>query len=221
MAQLNSWTTRELVKLGTDFASVGINNSHFTYRNLTKCITTPDQTEGSLLLSAQVENTSNDQGLVPDAAISPNLHSPILKKLQFIILSVAGQHSTRMRCCIHSQQNCFLDYFNDPVPDSAVTYTSDIPFLYSEREGMYTEVLDNQTGNAFLATSMDHEILLNNRDTVLYTFTESRRSSHNYIEDPTSSTTSHMPLPPSNPSDQLHPTYFDRKRHPCRIHKFN
>ena len=27
----------------------------------------------------------------------------------------------------HHKQNCFLDYFDDPIPDDAVIYVSDIP----------------------------------------------------------------------------------------------
>ena len=117
-----------------------------------------------------------------------------------------------MRCYFHSQQNCFLDYFNDPVLDGAVIHVGDIPFWYGEKEGMETEVLDIPTGSIFLATSRDHDFLLSHRNTSLHTPTESRKFSYSCIENPSSSTTSHMPLPPSNPSDLLHPSYYNRKR---------
>ena len=77
---------------------------------------------------------------------------------------------------------------------------------------MYTEVLGNPTGNAFLATSKNHDFLLSYANTVLHTSTESRRLSHNYVKNPSPSTTTHMELPPSNPSDPLYLTYYDRKR---------
>ena len=105
--------------------------------------------EGSLLLPLQAENNSNEQDTVPGAAISLNLHLSILKTSQYITLGDAGQHSFRMMCWFHSQQNCFLDYFDDPVPDGSVIYPGDIPFQYSEKEGTYAEVIDNPTGNVF------------------------------------------------------------------------
>ena len=43
-----------------------------------------------------------------------------------------------MRCYFYSQQNHFLDYFDDPVLDGAVIYVADIPTQYSEKEGMHT-----------------------------------------------------------------------------------
>ena len=96
--------------------------------------------------------------------------------------------------------------------DGAVISMGDTPFQYSEKEGMYTEVLDNLTGNVFLATGRDHEFLLSYRNTTLCTSTESRRSCHNYIKNSNSNTATCMWLLPSNPSDPLHPTYYERKR---------
>ena len=110
---------------------------------------TSDQTKGSLLLPVRLEN--NDQGSAPGTTKSLNLQSLILMNSQYITLSDIGQHSTRMRCHFHNQQNCFFDYFNDPVPDGALIYAVDIPFQYSEKEGTYTQVFDNQPGNVFLA----------------------------------------------------------------------
>ena len=67
--------------------------------------------------------------------------------LQYITLSDVGHLSSRMKCFFHSQQNYLLDYFDYPVHDGAVIYAADTPFRYSEKEGMYTEVLGNPTGN--------------------------------------------------------------------------
>ena len=116
-----------------------------------------------------------------------------------------------MRCYFHDQQNSFLDYFSDSIPDGAVIYASDILLQYSEKGGTYTEVPDNLTGNIFLAASKDHKFLLHYKNTALHTFADSRRSSQKYIDSPSSDTTSNMPLPSSNPSDPLHPIYYDRK----------
>ena len=117
-----------------------------------------------------------------------------------------------MRCYFHSQQNCFLDYFHDPVLDGAVIHVVDMPFQYSEKGGMCTEVLDNLAGSIFLAASKDHGFLLSCRNTVLHTCAEFRRPSQNYSNNPSSKTTSNILLLSSNPSDLLHPTYYDRKR---------
>ena len=64
----------------------------------------------------------------------------------------------------------------------------------------------------FPGHNMGYQFLLTCRNTVLHTSTESRRWSHNYVKNPRSGTTSHMSLPPSNASNPLHPTYYDRKR---------
>ena len=64
---------------------------------------------------------------MPGATVVTNLHLPILDSSQYISLSDAGQHSTRMRSYFYCQLNCFTDYFSDPVPDGAVIYAGDFP----------------------------------------------------------------------------------------------
>ena len=44
-----------------------------------------------------------------------------------------SQNSVRMNCDFHHEQNCFLDYFGDPVPDDVVIYATDVPFQYNNR----------------------------------------------------------------------------------------
>ena len=68
-----------------------------------------------------------------------------------------------MKCFFCHEQNCFLDYFNDLVPDHVLIYASDVPFQYSEREGRYTEFVLNPTGTTFVAIKRDQEILLGQR----------------------------------------------------------
>ena len=117
-----------------------------------------------------------------------------------------------MRCYFYPQQSHFLDNIDHPVLDGAVIYEGDIQFWYSEREGKDTEVLDNPKRNIFLTISRDHEFLLSHRNTMFHTSIEPRRSNHNYVESPSSSTKAHMWLPSSNPSDPLHPKHYERKR---------
>ena len=65
-----------------------------------------------------------------------------------------------MRCYFHHQYNCFIDFFDDHVPDNTVLFAGYIPFQYNEQESIYTEFLGNPTGNIFLAASIDHGFLL-------------------------------------------------------------
>ena len=207
MAQQNS-QTKELTKLGANFSSINITNSRVTHSKSKVHHKKTDQIDGSLLLPVWVENSSNDQGTVPGAAVLPNLHSPILKNSHYITLSDEYKHFIKIRCYFHSQEKCLLDYFNNPLPDGAVLYASDIPFWYSKKEGKYTEVLDNPTWNIFLVTSRDYEFLISHKNTVLHTSAESWWSSLNDVKNPNSSTTAHVQLPPSNPNDPLLLTYM-------------
>ena len=69
-----------------------------------------------------------------------------------------------MKCYFHHEQNCFLDYFDDLVPDDAVIYMSDVPFQYKEREGRYTEFVGNPTGTTLVVFKRDQKILLGQRN---------------------------------------------------------
>ena len=77
--------------------------------------------------------------------------------------SDASQTSIRMWCYFYQLWDCFLNIFDDPVPDGTVIYTDNVLFQYNDQEGTYTEFLGNPTGNIFLATSRDHEFLLNHK----------------------------------------------------------
>ena len=134
-------------------------NSYVTHSQARREPQIPDKTEGSLLLSLQIENSSNIEGTTPDATASPNL-SQILDIHQNITLNDAGQHSVRMRYYFHYQCNCFIHYFDDPVPDGAVIHAGDFPFQYKEQEGTYTDFCGNPTGYIFLAVSRDHKFLI-------------------------------------------------------------
>ena len=62
-----------------------------------------------------------------------------------------------MKLYYHHKHHHFLDYFNDPIPDAAVIYMSDISFQYNEREGRYTEFISNPMGTIFVAAKRDHK----------------------------------------------------------------
>ena len=161
--------------------------------------------EGSLLLPIQIGRNIHDEGTVPGATVSSNLHSQILDSSQYITFNDAGQHSTRMRNYFHCHQhftrmrnyfhhhcNHFIDNFDDPVLDGAVIYAGDIPFQDNEQGGMYTEILDNKTWNIFLLASRDHECLLGHAGTALHishTSLESSKANHNTIKKSTSNST--------------------------------
>ena len=50
----------------------------------------------------------------------------------------------------HYQCNCSIEYSDDPVPNSAVIYASDILCQYNEQESTYKEFIGNPTGYIFL-----------------------------------------------------------------------
>ena len=152
---------------------------------------------------------------MPGATTSWNLHLLILDSPQYITLSNASQHSTRMRCYFHYQRNGFIDYFDDPVPDCAVKYTRDIPFWYDKQEGAYTELFGTPTGHIFLSVSRNHEFLLchrGNASDVSCTPIASRKSNYNYFDSSHFSSITHMQMSSLNPSDPWHQTYIARKR---------
>ena len=158
----------------------------------------------TIVMSPVVKQEENDKGTISGATASPNLHLPILDGTQYITLSDAGQHSTRMRCYFHYQFNCFIDYFDDQVPDGKVIYAGDVPFWYNEQEGMYTEFWGNPTGYIFMAARRDKTFLLNHRGSTLHvssTPIESRNFNHDYISNSHFSSTTHMPVSSLDSSD--------------------
>ena len=64
---------------------------------------------------------------MPGATTWPNLHLLILDGPQYITISDATQHATRMIYYFYYQCNHFIDYFDYPIPDGAVIYAGDIP----------------------------------------------------------------------------------------------
>ena len=112
-----------------------------------------------------------------------------------------------MWCYFHFPWNCFIDYFDDPVPGGAVIYTDDVPFHYNEQEDTYTEFLGNPTDNIFLASSRDHKILLSYKGYVSNVL----KIKHIYIIKFCQNSISLIQIASPIPSDLSHPTYNARK----------
>ena len=68
-----------------------------------------------------------------------------------------------MKSYFYHQQNFFLDYFEDSIPDDSIIYKTDIPFQNSKREVRYMKFIGNQTGTIFVATKMNNKFLLSQR----------------------------------------------------------
>ena len=106
------------------------------------------------LLPLQTINSDQNEEASAGAATTKSLLSPPDNNSSSMNLS---KNSARMKCYFHQKQNCFFDYFDDPVQDVVVNYACDIPFQYNKREGRYTEFIGNPTGIIFVATKRDHE----------------------------------------------------------------
>ena len=138
------------------------------------------------------------------AATPLNLHSPPRDSSELITLSDAGQNCTRMWCYFHHPWNHFIDYFDNPVPDGVVMYADNVPFQYNEQEDTYIEFLGTLTGNIFLATSRDHEFLLNQKGSTSNVSNNSDKyAKWNFVE----KSINIILIIPLVPSELLHPTY--------------
>ena len=121
--------TRESTGLEIELTNVDINSGYATYSQWKNKSYIPNTAGEDNLPSHQ--NTHNH-----DAATSSNLHSPHRDTSELITLSDASQNSTRIQCYFHHLQDCFIDYFENPVLDGAIIYTGDVQFQYNEQEGM-------------------------------------------------------------------------------------
>ena len=103
-----------------------------------------------MIHSQNIKSNQNEEVLAGAAAMSCLLSPPNNNSTSMNI----SQNSARMKCFFCHEQNCFLDYFDNPVPDDAVIYISDNPFQFNERESRCTEFVGNPTGIIFVATKM-------------------------------------------------------------------
>ena len=113
-----------------------------------------------------------------------------------------GQNSTIMKCYFHYEQNCFLDYFKDPVLDHTVIYVGNVPFQCNKQEDKYTEFVGNLTGNIFVAANRDYEFLLRHKGNATYI----PNSSNNFRKlNVVENSSNLIQILPPNPGNSSHP----------------
>ena len=100
-------------------------NSHFTslFSTFISITVTLEICKSCTMVPAKVNRELTNLGADltrPDTSASENL----------------SQSLPKMKCYYCHRYHCFLDFCNNTIPDDAVFYSSDIPFQYSEREGM-------------------------------------------------------------------------------------
>ena len=161
-----SRTARQLARLGANFASIDIGNSHTTHNQARRNSQKPCKIEGSLLLLYKSETYVT----VKELYLMQLYHQICIHQywtaLNYITHSDTDQQYTRMRCYFHYQHNCFIDYFNDPALDDAVIYAGDVPLQYDEQEGTHRDFIGHPAGYVFLAAIGDHKFLLRHRSTM-------------------------------------------------------
>ena len=160
---------------------------------------TLDATRENYLPSTPATNNTNDD----DEVTSSNLHSPPWDNSGLITLSSVSQKSTKMQWYFYCLWNYFIDYFDNTALGGAVIYAGDVPFQYNEQEGRYREFSCNPTGDVFLATSRDHELLSHkgHMSNILNNSVEPTKS--NFVED----CINLMQITSPIPCDPSHPTY--------------
>ena len=137
-----SKVTRNLANLGVSVTNVDMNEGYSPQSKLRTNSTLHWVGENNLL-SLQTIISNQTDGVLAGVTNRTSVLSCTNNDPNSINIS---QNSARMKCYFHYKQNCLLYYFDDPVPDDAVIYMSDVPFQDNEREGMYTEFIDNSTG---------------------------------------------------------------------------
>ena len=114
-----------------------------------------------------------------------------------------------MKCYFHHEQNCYSDYFKDPVLDGAVICAGDVPFQYNEWEGTYTEFVGNLISDVFVAANKNHEFLLSHKGKASNIPNGSNKFRKlNFVEN----CSNLIQITPTNPGDMSHPIYTARKR---------
>ena len=109
---------RGLVNLGVNFTDVDVSDS-YTTQSKSRDNSPLKGTGENNLLPLQTINSGNSEEAVTGATPASSLPSPPKNSSTCMNLS---QKSPRMKCYFHHEQNCYLDYFKDPLPDSSVFY---------------------------------------------------------------------------------------------------
>ena len=100
-------------------------------------------------MSQTILSDANEE-VVADAATASLLSPPNNNSI--------SENSARMKCYYHHKQNHLLAYFEEPVPNGAAIYASDMSLQYSERDGKYTEFIGSPTGTIFVSAKRDHNV---------------------------------------------------------------
>ena len=139
--------------LGVDLTSTDVSKGYKTCSKSKINLASQGMEENNVLPSQTMTSDDNEEALA-GAVIMLSLLSPPTDNSASENLS---QSSAKMKCYYHHRHHCFLDYFNDPIPDDAVIYTSDIPFHYNKIEGRCTEFIGNPIGTVFIAAKRAHK----------------------------------------------------------------
>ena len=120
---------RELVNLGVNFTDIDINKG-YAIPKISKGNSPLNGAGKDNLLPLQTINSDQSEEALAGATTAlSHLSLPHENNSTGTNLS---QNSTRMKCYFHHKQNCFLDYFKDPVLDGAVIYVGNVPFQYNK-----------------------------------------------------------------------------------------
>ena len=144
---------KELANLGDNLTITDGNEGYITHIK-SKINSTRQDTEVNHVLTPQgPTNNYIEEVLAGEdsslSVLSPPTYSSNSQNL----------NQSHMKCYYDCTHCCFLDYFNDPIPDDAVIYVGDKPFQY-KIEGRYTEFIGNPIGTVFVAVKRDHEFLI-------------------------------------------------------------
>ena len=155
---------RELASLEADLTSTDVSKGYVIHSKSKINSASQGMEENNVLLS-QTMTSDNGKEALAHAATALSLFSPSTDNLAMENLS---QGSIKMKCYYLHTHCCFLDYFNDSIPDDAVIYASDIPFQYNKIEGRHTKFIGNPIGRVFIVAKRDHKFLLGQRSNKIY-----------------------------------------------------
>ena len=144
---------RELTSLGADLTSTGVHKGNLTCSKPKLNFTVQD-TEENNVQPWELCCNDNENALVGTATT--------LSLLSLLIDNSNSQqpNQSHTNCYYGHTHGCFLDYFNDPIPNDAVIYVGDIPFQYNKVQGRHAELIGNLPGTVFTAVKRDDEFLI-------------------------------------------------------------
>ena len=142
---------------------------------------------------------NDNENVFVSAAIALSLLSPPTDNSN-------SQHinQSHIKCYNDQTHCCFLEYFNDPIPDDAVIYAADIPFQYNKIKGMNTKFIGNPIGSVFIEVTRNHEFLISqgrnkpnmSSDSINFGMHNTSKNCSNFVQ-----------VAPAHTSDSSHFTY--------------